>query len=280
MTKTESKSFDAKALAAEHKTYIEKHLNIALDDNRCFVTLKAVYKMAKGLVEGERLPRTSKIRFDHYRSIIRFMAVAMLWTDKATNTVVALDTKSKESKLIPAGNSFFQGKLNMERSTLDGVIASVKRLGWYASVVRYQYKVAGAERIFKAKTSIKCVFTGFYEFFGMMATITKKVKQAKQYAQRAIQKATNAKLGKIISTGASEFHDFGYGKQEEARHIKRRTRRVQNLSKTDTKTVTNQKGHTDLIKTQVELADKGYTPKQIADQLGSQAFKDCDDIPY
>lgn len=288
---TNAQAFDARALAREHQAFIEHTLDIQLDEHRCFTTLKAVYKMAQGLIDGERLPRTNKIRFDHYRSCVRFMAVAMLWTDKATNTIVAKDTKSAEHSLTCAGNSFFQHKLGMERSTLDHVIATVKKLGWYASCERWKYSIAAGRKLYRAKTSVKSVFIGFYDFFGMGVAIANKVAKAKEFARELNEKANRKLMREMFSeTGSKQGYDkFGYGMDNLRRHNKRQERgnkatkealsaKVSELKQATN--VVNQANHSENLQTQIWLASKGMNPEQIKAYMSSQSFKNGDDIPY
>lgn len=271
--------FDPKREAQEHRLFIEQYLHIKLDEYRDYRILKAVYRLCLSHQSGERLPRCNKIRADHYRGIIRFMAVAMLYTDLSDNLIVANRKLDGVSFAVPAANSFFMHKLNVCKSTLDELIKTVKRLGWYISNLRYGYDNCGTEKLFHGRPSIKRVFIGVYDLLGMGKKVRDAIKRAVAYRQRNPKKSQAVKLNEIFN---GEFDDFGYGKENERRYIKRKAKRelkkLENRAE-NTSSVTNQKDHDVLIAEQMDLISKGYTPQEIAaHQRGDKPI--IDDIPY
>lgn len=270
--------FDPKQEAQEHKLFIEQYLNIKLDDFRDFRALKAAYVLCLSHQSGERLPRTKRIRADHYRGVIRFMAVAMLYTDHSQNVIVAKTKVHKKWIEIAAGNSFFMNKLDIVKSTLDELIKTVKRLGWYISNIRFGYDVCGDSKRYYGKYSIKRVFIGFYDLIGMGKKIRDTIKKAVAFRARHPQKATNNQMSELLE---GEFHKFGYGKENERRYIKRKAKREVNkaLANQPQTNTTNRPNHDELVAEQMALISKGYSPKQIADHQSGVTLID-DNIPY
>jgi len=271
--------FDPKREAQEHRLFIEQYLHIKLDEFRDFRILKAVYRLCQSHQAGERLPRCKKIRADHYRGLIRFMAVAMLYTDLSDNVVVANRKFEGKSFAVPAGNSFFMHKLNVCKSTLDELIKTVKRLGWYISNLRFGYHTSGTEKLFHGRPSIKRVFIGFYDLLGMGKKVRDAIKRAVAFRQRNPKKSETVRLAEMFN---GEFDDFGYGKENERRYIKRKAKRelkkLENRAE-NASSVTNQQDHDAIIAEQLELISKGYTPQEIAaHQRGDKPI--IDDIPY
>lgn len=276
---TSAPVFDPKREAQECRLFIEQYLHIKLDEFRDFRILKAVYRLCQSHQAGERLPRCEKIRADHYHGLIRFMSVAMLYTDLSQNMVVANANLNGQSFTVPAGNSFFMHKLEICKSTLDELIKTVKRLGWYISNIRYGYYTCGKGKRHYGKNSIKRIFIGVYDLFGMGKKVRDAIKKAVAYRQRNPKKSENAELMQMLE---GEFHKFGYGKENERRYIKRKAKRELNKLENgsdNASTITNQDRHEAIIAEQLELISKGYTPQQIAaHQRGDAPI--IDDIPY
>lgn len=271
-------AFDPKQEAQEHKLFIEQYLNIKLDDHRDFRILKTVFRLIQSHQSGERLPRTKKIRSDHYFGLIRFMSVAMLYTDLSQNAVVAKTKMGKNWVEVIAGNSLFMHKLGIVKSTLDELIKTAKRLGWYLSNIRYGYDLCGDGKRYYGKYSVKRVFIGFYDLFGMGKKVRDAVKKAVAYRARHPKKSENAQLSEMIE---GEFHKFGYGKENERRYLKRKAKReIKALSgKENVFTPSNRPNHDELLAEQLMLIDKGYSPQEIAaHQSGEKPI--FDDIPY
>ena len=272
-------AFDPKQEAREHKLFIEQYLKIKLDDHRDFRILKAVYRLIQSHQAGERLPRTNKIRSDHYFGIIRFMSVAMLYTDLSQNMVVGKKKVNGKWVEVGADNHFFQLKLDVPKSTLDELIKTVKRLGWYISNIRFGYDLCGDGKRYYGKYSIKRVFIGVYDLFGMGRKVRAAIKKAVAYRQRNPKKPENAKLSEMLE---GEFHKFGYGKENERRYLKRRARREAKLAENGAQSAfspTNRPNHAAIIDEQVELSRKGYSKEEIAaHQSGEKPI--YDDIPY
>lgn len=272
-------TFDPKKEAQEHKLFIEQYLNIKLDDFRDFRILKSVFRLVQSHQSGERLPRTKKIRSDHYLGLIRFISVAMLYTDLSQNAVVAKTKINKQWVEVVAGNSFFMHKLDIVKSTLDELIKTAKRLGWYISNIRFGYDLCGDGKRYYGKYSIKRVFIGFYALFGMDKKVRDAIKKAVTYRARNPKKTVNDHLSEMIT---GEFHKFGYGKENERRYIKRKAKRDAKKAlngKESVFTTTNRSNHDALLAEQVLLAGKGYSAKEIAaHQSGEKPI--FDDIPY
>ncbi|NGZ17998.1 hypothetical protein G6Z94_11675 [Vibrio aestuarianus] len=271
--------FDPKKEAQEHKLFIEQYLNIKLDDYRDFLQLKTVYALCLSHQSGERLPRTRKIRSDHYFGIVRFMAVATLYTDCANNMIVAGKKKDGRYQKAIADNNFLMLKLDVVKSTLDELIATVKRLGWYISNTRYRYESYNNEKHYKGKPSIKRVFIGFYDLFGMGKKMRDAIKRAVAFNQRSSKKGENNSLSKMLE---GEFHKFGYGKENERRFLERKAKREVNKAAAKQHgafSPTNQKNHSELVAEQIELQRKGYSSKQIAAHQSGEA-PIFDDIPF
>lgn len=270
--------FDPKREAQECRLFIEQYLSIKLDEYRDFRILKAVKRLCESHQSGERLPRTKKIRSDHYFGIVRFIAVAMLYTDLSDNMVVANTKVNGQSITVPAGNSFFMNKLDVCKSTLDELIKTAKRLGWYISNLRFGYYVCGNGKLFTGRNSIKRVFIGFYDLFGMGKKVRDAIKNAVAYRQRNPKKSETVKLAEIFK---GEFDDFGYGKENERRYLKRKAKREAKKAENGAESVstTNQPNHNELVAEQIMLISKGYTPQEVAaHQSGEKPIRD--DIPY
>lgn len=270
--------FDPKREAQECRLFIEQYLSIKLDEYRDFRILKAVKRLCESHQSGERLPRTKKIRSDHYFGLVRLMAVAMLYTDLSQNMVVANAKINGKSFAVPAGNSFFMNKLGICKSTLDELIKTVKRLGWYISNIRYGYYTCGTGKRHYGKNSIKRIFIGVYDLFGMGKKVRDAIKKAVAYRQRNPKKSESAELMQMLE---GEFHKFGYGKENERRYLKRKAKREANKAENgaESTSTTNQANHDELIAEQLMLIGKGYTPQEVAaHQSGEKPI--IDDIPY
>lgn len=267
-------AFDPKAEALEDKALIESYFNIQLDDKRDFRILRAVERLIQTHFRGERLPRCEKIRSDHYFNLLRFISVAMLYTDQAQNMVVAKSQRlDGKAYIVPAGNSFFMKKLGIERSTLDGIIATAKRLGWYISNVRFGYYQCGTGKRHYGKNSIKRVFIGLYDLFGMGKKVRDSVKKAVQYKQyRDKQEAAAALRTAKKNIELGEFHDFGYGVENQRRFNKGKEKRL-------SKATANRPNHDALLAEQIELQAKGYSLEEIANHQAGTAIID-DNIPF
>lgn len=271
--------FDPKQDAQECKLFIEQYLNIKLDEFRDFRILKAVKRLCESHQSGERLPRTKKIRADHYFGIVRFMAVAMLYTDLSDNVVVAKAKVNGNSFAVPAGNSFFMNKLDICKSTLDELISTAKRLGWYISSIRYGFYICGNNKRHFGKNSIKRVFIGVYDLFGMGKKVRDAIKKAVNHRARNPKKSESVKIAEMFE---GEFHKFGYGKENERRYLKRQAKRKaikEQNGASNAANITNQANHDELVAEQIMLINKGYSPKDIAaHQSGEKPI--FDDIPY
>tara|TARA_B100001059_G_scaffold236796_1_gene290477 strand:+ start:14904 stop:15737 length:834 start_codon:yes stop_codon:yes gene_type:complete len=267
-------AFNPKAEALEDKALIESYFNIQLDDKRDFRILGAVERLIQTHFRGERLPRCEKIRSDHYFNLLRFISVAMLYTDQAQNMVVAKSQRlDGKAYIVPAGNSFFMKKLGIERSTLDGIIATAKRLGWYISNVRFGYYQCGTGKRHYGKNSIKRVFIGLYDLFGMGKKVRDSVKKAVQYKQyRDKQEAAAALRTAKKNIELGEFHDFGYGVENQRRFNKGKEKRL-------SKATANRANHDALLAEQIELQAKGYSLEEIANHQAGTAIID-DNIPF
>ncbi|MBE3670956.1 hypothetical protein BOO25_18680 [Vibrio navarrensis] len=252
--------FDPKQQAQEHKAAIEDYLKIKLDDFRDYRLLKAVYRLIQSHQAGERLPRTKKIRADHYFGLIRFMAVAMLYTDLSQNMVVARKKVHGKWVEVGADNHFFMLKLDVAKSTLDELIKTVKRLGWYISNIRYGYDLCGDGKRFYGKYSIKRVFIGVYDLFGMGKKVRAAIKKAVAFRQRNPLKSESK-----IQLPDGEFHNFGYGKENERRYLKRKERRVAKMTQSAAEAPSkNQLNHAQKLEEQIRLHQLGYSAAEIA----------------
>lgn len=267
-------AFDPMAAALEDKALIESYFDIQLDHKRDFRILRAVERLIQTHFRGERLPRCEKIRSDHYFNLLRFISVAMLYTDQSQNMVVAKSQRlDGKAYIVPAGNSFFMKKLGIERSTLDGIIATAKRLGWYISNVRFGYYQCGTGKRHYGKNSIKRVFVGLYDLFGMGKKVRETIKKAVAYRQyRDQQEAAAAQRDAKKSVVQGEFHDFGYGVENQRRFNKAKEKRI-------TKPAPNRSNHDALLAEQIELQAKGYSLEEIANHQAGTAIIN-DNIPF
>ncbi|MBJ2148230.1 hypothetical protein JC606_17880 [Vibrio sp. IB15] len=220
--------FDPKFEALEDKNLIETYFNVQLDEHRDFRILRSVERLIQSHFRGERLPNCESIRSDHYFNLLRFISVAMLYTDQAQNVIVSKSrTPDGQWHVVPAGNAFFMKKLGIERSTLDGIIASAKRLGWYISNIRYGYYQCGNGKRYYGKNSVKRVFIGLYDLLGTGKKVRESIKSAVQYKHYRDKKiaASVQRKKQEIRTGRG-FQDYGYGGENQRRFSHAQSKRT------------------------------------------------------